>query len=421
MADIRSDILTTAVLEGNIQTGATFSGSFESFSDQDWIKVTLLANQTYRFFGAVETNGGSSDALLDLMDSNGVLVTGNDDMGNSLNSEFVYSTGATGGTFYLQISNIGGYLGTYSIAATAQVATSVHLSGGNDTTTTGALGERIIGGKGDDFITLSFALDLLGEQGNDTLIGNALGNFISGGLGNDQISGGVGNDKLFGDAGDDQIFGGSEADVIYGGSGLDRLYGDSGADVIHGGSSVDRIFGNDNSDDLFGDSGTDYIAGADGNDDLYGGTDADELYGQNNNDRLFGESGDDILTGGLGIDQMTGGTGKDLFRFDSVSESGATTATRDYILDFVHGTDRVYLALIDAKAMVAGNQVFSLLAKGTSSSAVAEGKIGWYQANNLGSSNDYTVLRINNDGDIAIDMMIKFKGLINFTSSDFVL
>ena len=72
-------------------------------------------------------------------------------------------------------------------------------------------------------------------------------------------------------------------------------------------------------------------------------------------------------------------------------------------------------------AGTSGNDLFVLLARGTATSAVGTGKIGWYQEDLSGTANDRTILRINNDADAAIDMTIEIKGLVTFTAADFVL
>ncbi len=144
------------------------------------------------------------------------------------------------------------------------------------------------------------------------------------------------------------------------------------------------------------------------------------MYGLAGNDQLSGLAGNDFLRGGLGRDILSGGANNDRFDFNSVLELGTTSTTRDTILDFVRGQDRIDLSTIDAVAGGANN-VFGLLAKGTSTSFVATGKVGWYQSNVTGTANDATILRINSDADAAIEMTIKLNGLINLTSTDFIL
>lgn len=151
-----------------------------------------------------------------------------------------------------------------------------------------------------------------------------------------------------------------------------------------------------------------------------GGNDADKLTGGDLVDTMDGGAGIDILTGGRGKDSLTGSTEKDTFDFNAVVESGLTATTRDIIQDFVHGLDKIDLSTIDANTATAVS-AFGLLAKGTATSVVGSGKIGWYQINDVDNSKDMTILRINNDADAAIEMTIQLKGLIALTSVDFVL
>ena len=79
-------------------------------------------------------------------------------------------------------------------------------TGGDDTLSGGAGGDRIYGRGGDD--------DVSGNAGRDLLMGNR------------------GDDRLAGDGGDDRLFGGAGADEIAGGAGKDRLDGGKGADIF---------------------------------------------------------------------------------------------------------------------------------------------------------------------------------------------
>lgn len=59
---------------------------------------------------------------------------------------------------------------------------------------------------------------------------------------------------------------------------------------------------------------------------------------------------------------MTGGTGVDMFVFNAVADSPLGSATRDMIMDFRPGTDRINLLRIDAKTAVTGDQAFTYIA-----------------------------------------------------------
>jgi Ca2+-binding RTX toxin-like protein len=113
---------------------------------------------------------------------------------------------------------------------------------------TSVANERVLGGQGNDEITMGPAEAAFGEQGNDKIIGGSQAHYISGGLGNDDIEGGAnGFSFLFGDAGNDKIRGGADFDVIDGGVGNDILEGNGGLDNLCGGAR-DRMTGGANSD-----------------------------------------------------------------------------------------------------------------------------------------------------------------------------
>ncbi|MDH2325548.1 M10 family metallopeptidase C-terminal domain-containing protein [Cereibacter sp. SYSU M97828] len=138
-----------------------------------------------------------------------------------------------------------------------------------------------------------------------------------------RVNGTAGNDRLIGTSVNDQLHGGGGHDVLIGGRGNDRLFGGAGNDELHGGASRDRLEGGDGRDVLHGGPGRDLLFGGAGADKLYGGTE------------------DDTLNGGLGPDLMAGGGGADTFVFGSAADS--TVGSRDRIVDFQPGTDRLDL------------------------------------------------------------------------------
>ena len=130
-----------------------------------------------------------------------------------------------------------------------------------------------------------------------------------------------------------------------------------------GGSGADTIFGNEVANVLTGNAGNDVLNGLDGNDTLNGGLGVDSLNGGNGSDRLNGGDGVDTLNGGDGVDFFSGGAGNDIF----IGEINATTVgsktgpiSLDVVLDFATG-DILDLSGIDANALVAGDQAFTLV------------------------------------------------------------
>lgn len=349
--------------------------------------------------------------------------------------------------------------------------------GGNDTLDLGRIAYGFVGGgEGFDFLRVDLS-DIAGPSvflgGGSGYFGNNTFRFfdfeqfdLTSGSGNDRLDGGAYADTFRGGDGMDDISGGGGGDVLEGGDGADRISGNDGDDELYGGAGLDLLSGDDGKDTLDGGSGIDQMAGGDGDDLYYVDNrrdvlfeDADEghdtvrssvswmldeefedlrltgsaaLAGTGNEldnlivgngvaNTLMGGLGNDTLTGGDGRDLLTGGAGLDRFDFNAVSESGITAATRDVIFDFKKGQDKIDLSTIDANTTLANDQAFSLLAKGTASSAVGKGKIGWYQQNAAGTANDKTILKLNVDNDAQIEMTIELRGLINLTAADFIL
>ena len=189
-------------------------------------------------------------------------------------------------------------------------------------------GDALIGGSGDDTVTLvkaagatGFVFDrsnypgtlsgvenFIGTDGNDLIMLPA-GYTTDGGM--VTIDGGAGNDSLSGT---------SSADTIYGGDGNDLIAGLDGNDVLSGGNGDDEIWGGDGDDRINGDWGNDVLFGNNGNDTIYAGGNDDIVNGGAGNDKLYGQSGDDTLVGGAGSDIIDGGDGIDTVSYAGDSE-----------------------------------------------------------------------------------------------------
>ena len=264
---------------------------------------------------------------------------------------------------------------------------------GNDTLYGGAGSDQLDGGVGDD--------TLVGGDGYDSLEGGNGNDRLDGGAGNDMLVGGAGIDTLDGGAGDDIYYVDSITDAVIeaAGAGIDTIYSsiNYSLNAIPGGSSSyvenltltgsategsgnslgnritannsgntlygydgnDTLVGGAGADSLLGGNGNDQLDGGAGNDSLSGGFGDDSLIGGTGNDRLYGDGGNDTLVGGAGVDFLSGGDGNDTFVFKSATES--TTASRDTIVEFVHGVDKIDLLAIDANTLVAGDQAFTFI------------------------------------------------------------
>lgn len=171
--------------------------------------------------------------------------------------------------------------------------------------------------------------------------------------------------------------------------------------------------------------------GGAGNDIITGGAAADVLSG--------GE-GNDILTGGANGDTLTGGAGDDVFDYNALTDSGLTgggtiTTTVDTITDFNVGNDTIDLSGIDADAVAAGDQAFTVtsaanqiaidnavaalapdatLAQAAAAAAAvtADGQVAWF------TYGGDTYVQAETAGD---DLLIRLTGTVALSASDFAL
>jgi Ca2+-binding RTX toxin-like protein len=314
------------------------------------------------------------------------------------------------------------------------------------------------GGAGNDVLLGSIGLDLLdGGDGTDTLFGGdnadtlrggaardelygeAGADVLDGGEGHDLLQGDAGADLINGGAGDDIINGNADADTIDGGDGNDRIRPGAGADVIDGGDglrdildyigsagvNVNLTLGEGTGGDAQGDdfTGIEWLSGSSFNDilagdglanGLFGGAGNDLLIGAAGNDMLAGDAGNDTLTGGAGVDVLRGGLNADVFRFTLPGESGAAGAARDRILDFNKAQlDRIDLAIMDADAVLAGNQAFTFV--GTAAFTAA----GQVRAQVIGGD---TFVFGNTDAVLTTtEFSIRLTGAITLAATDFIL
>jgi serralysin len=217
--------------------------------------------------------------------------------------------------------------------------------------------------------------------------GTAADEWIYGTNGAETIEGLGGNDQLYALGGNDQLFGGD---------GGDKLYCGDGDDTGYGGMSNDVLFGGLGDDFLNGEPGNDHLLGEDGNDFLWAGI------------------GRDILNGGKGADTLQGGIGAaDEFAFVNFDEVGLAPGTRDIILDFEVGVDKIDLGGMDADTVHHGNNVFRF-----SETGQYDGKPGSLRAV-VYDGNTYVMADRN--GDKISDFAIQLDGVQNLTASDFFL
>ncbi len=275
---------------------------------------------------------------------------------------------------------------------------------------------------------------VVGLSGNDVLFTGAGNDYLEGGDGNNTYADGDGNDMVLGGSGIDNVYVDAGNDIYYGGGGSDVLW----FDMIHygfkgsfklafqgvtvdlsltsaqdlGEFGVDRFFGFEN---VYGSYGNDTILGDDGDNGIDGRDGNDVIYGRGGNDDLYGSEGADTLIGGLGQDDIFNGDGgvtgfRDVVRYESLKDSGATADTRDLITQFTHGQDKIDLSKIDANLGLKGNQAFKVV-KGFTK-AFGEVKI-------VKSGAD-TLVQVDGDKDKAVDMTIYVYNA-HLTKGDFIL
>lgn len=264
---------------------------------------------------------------------------------------------------------------------------------GNDVSGGGDGNDTLMGETGDD--------TLWGETGNDSLDGGAGHDRLGGGDGNDNLTGGDGHDTLYGEAGNDSLRANAGNDVSGGGEGNDSLQGGLGNDTIYADEGNDRAFGEDGDDQLHGSDGTDYLIGGAGNDGLHGGDHRDTLSGGDGNDTIRGGEAGDVLLGGKGQDLFTlweSVEARDVLVF-SEGDSGRTRATIDRVEGFQAGIDKINLRSF-------GSMTFEDIDfSGAGASAYYDGRY----------------LRIDVNGDRAVDMMVEFAWVDALTATDFLL
>lgn len=121
VGDAAGSVATTA----QVAVGDTFGGTITA-QDADWVRVELVAGQTY-VFTAYGTGGGAGlrDPMLTVRDGGGRQVAFNDDAepgaGNLMS--MVRFTPATSGVYYLDVRGVGGQTGQYTLRTATDVFT----------------------------------------------------------------------------------------------------------------------------------------------------------------------------------------------------------------------------------------------------------------------------------------------------------
>jgi Ca2+-binding RTX toxin-like protein len=194
---------------------------------------------------------------------------------------------------------------------------------------------------------------------------------------------------LYGGGEADRLTGTAENDLLLGASGADRLSGLGGIDVLVGATGADTVLGGAGKDGISGDSGDDRLDGGGGRDVIHGGGDRD------------------TVIGGLGADVLDGGRHADRFLFRTVEETGSGD-TRDVVIGFRSGVDKIVLGPIDADAQAGGDQDFIFVGADPFTDA---GQVRFSGGRLLG----------NVDDDAAAELVIRFFDSDPVVAGDIVL
>ncbi len=264
---------------------------------------------------------------------------------------------------------------------------NLELAGDGDIGGTGNILNNILTGNGGDNL-------LAGLGGNDT---------IDGSEGSDTMQGGAGNDLYLVDDAGDVVMEASRAGTDTVRSYVDWVLGNNIEDLELEGNDALAGTGNGLGNRITGNSGDNLIYGLGGN---------DILLGDLGNDSLYGGDGSDDLLGGLGADILVGGSGQDIFRYAASDQSGITDDTMDIILDFVSRQDRLDLSGIDANTARSGDQAFSRIILGSSSTFTSAGQLRFDSTEGI--------LYGNTDNDAQAEFAVHLQGVSTLRATDIV-
>jgi serralysin len=241
-------------------------------------------------------------------------------------------------------------------------------------------GDRVFGGAGDDTIEGGRGNDTVdGGEGFDTALFVSSSRAVTVNLdANTSTAGGsdffpgdgidsvVGFERVLGSRFGDSFIGSNRAETFDGRLGADTIDGGGGFDTVEFGMASSGVVASLTTGVVSGGAGEDRLANIENlagsvfGDRFTGTARANRLDGRDGDDTLSGGEGADVLIGGAGADDLRGGGGADRFVFGATSHSAPTT--RDRILDFTRGQDKIDLRAIDADTDgTPGDQAFAFI------------------------------------------------------------
>jgi hypothetical protein len=423
--DASLDLTNAGLIEAGYQSGTDGGSYFNRFAIRVGVAATgfLTLDNSGTIRGDIGGGSGVQFAITNTGLIDGNLGTG---LSERINLETLTNTGTITGRLLtgalapvtLDLVNHGTITGALDTANQAAIITNTGSMAAIGTTgntifsilSSGRIGEVRLG-SGFDRLDLRgggfVADDIVMGLGSDTVWGGEFADVIYADGTTETLAGG-GDDWVRAMGGDDTVYGGTGADGIIGGDGNDQIFGGAGNDALSGQAGQDGIAGGDGNDGIAGGEGDDILFGDAGNDTLSGGAGDDHLEGGGNGDTLRGGAGDDTLLGGALMDRLVGGSGADVFVFAFVSESIAGSS-RDRIVDFTPGEDKIDLSTFDANSVLAGRQ-----------SAVFIGNVAFSgTAGELRYSGG--ILRADVDGDAIADFEVLMIGSPSLAARDLIL
>ena len=117
VSEADTDFPNNALTSGRVDVGASATGNVESATDVDRFRVDLEAGKQYQFDleGAPTDRGTLEDPYLSLIDPMGTVLESDNDDGDGVNSQIVYTATATG-AHYLRADKSGTETGTYTLS-----------------------------------------------------------------------------------------------------------------------------------------------------------------------------------------------------------------------------------------------------------------------------------------------------------------
>ena len=120
---IVDDFVRTTNTLGFCNVNGSATGNLSFNGDHDWFAVTLAAGKTYVISLNGFGGGGGTlvDSYMQLYNSTGTLITGDDNSGPLFDSQLTFNV-ATTGTYYVDAGAFGNsYTGTYAVGVTRVV------------------------------------------------------------------------------------------------------------------------------------------------------------------------------------------------------------------------------------------------------------------------------------------------------------